>query len=213
MKSVKKNVLSILVCSVFIFMALASSKKILPRGVFDESKPRGEVIPDTLGCLVLKNETRVYGNKVRYQSGAVVKNQVQIDGKKFPMKEVRGYYLNGMYYGLYKTDFYKRVLHGKINIYYGQATSTNNMSNYNQRWNKTTTRTVEYVYWQKGESGDFNPLHSWKHVKQAVKDCPLAYELANRKKGVLKKEVKKDEEYLWRIFEIYNNNCDSLIKK
>ena len=83
-----------------------------------------------------------------------------------------------------------------------------------QDWHSATSRTqTEYIYWQKGEDGSFNTLRTWKHVKQAVKDCPLAYSLANRKKGELKREMKKDEEYLWRIFEIYNNNCKAPAKK
>ncbi len=202
MKSIKKNLLSVIVCCCFIFMALASSKKRIPNGVFNENKPRGEVISDTLGCLILNNGERVYGSKIWRQSGAIVKDLVRIDGQKFPMKEVKGYYLNGMYYGRYKTSFPKRVLYGKINIYYMQY------------WHSATSRTqTEYIYWQKGEDGDFNTLRTWKHVKQAVKDCPLAYSLANRKNGALRREVKKNEQYLWRIFEIYNNNCKAPSKK
>ncbi len=202
MKSIKKNLLSVAIIGFFIFMALASSKGKFPHGTFNGSQPRGEIISDTLGCLVLNNGDRVYGSKIRQQSGAVIKDQIQIDGKKFPMREVKGYYLNGMYHGRYKSTYPRRVLHGKLNLYYAQD------------WHSGTSSTIsEYVYWQKGEDGGFNILRNWKDVREAVKDCPLAYSLANAKKGLLKRELKRDREYIWRIFEIYNNNCKDLPKK
>lgn len=100
--------------------------------------------------FILKNDgTKVYGDKITYQYGALLKKEITIDKQTFNSAEVRGYQAKGVYYGRVGGRFVKRIVHGKLNVYAEEL-----MSNkyYAEKFTTSTSQCLHYV--QKGETGD-----------------------------------------------------------
>ncbi len=67
--------------------------------------------------ILMEDGSRIHGKKVTWKSGILAKDQVKIDDEKFPMRDVKGYMANNIFYIKKGNEFIKRIVHGKINIY------------------------------------------------------------------------------------------------
>jgi len=46
-----------------------------------------------------------------------------------------------------------------------------------------------------------------KDIRKAVADCPAALAMASRSYGQIRRELRKNRDYLNSIFDVYNNGC------
>ncbi|MBO9205279.1 MULTISPECIES: hypothetical protein [Niastella] len=155
--------------------------------------------------FILKNDgTKVYGDKITYQYGVILKQKITIDNQTFNTPEVRGYQAKGVYYGRIGGKFAKRIIHGKLNVYVEESISNKYMATKNF----TATYVECFHYVQKGEIGELVKITTQKDILQFVGDCRKAVEKINLSPAKIRKAIEKDDNYLNKIFEDYNaNDC------
>ena len=205
MKNTKKNLLSIFTIIIFTGLAISSTVNKIHYGSFNYDNKIEE--KSTEGNYLLKNDgTKVFGNKIKWKSGLLVKDQIQIDDQKYKISEIRGYREYATYYTRFKKEFIKRIVHGKVNVYvmFTEVTTTTTDRNGFSR-TKSYTRTDQYG--QKGEDGEMIGLAGQKEIKELLSDCPLAVEMISLSNSKIRKAIKKDSNYLNSIFDVYNNGC------
>ena len=201
----KKQLLSFVALVVFILFALASAVNKIHVNAFNYSNKVEE--PSEKGNYLLKTDgTKIYGDKIGWKSGVLVKDQVKIDDQSFDFSEVKGYMKDNVYYTKKGNEFIKRIVHGKINVYvqFTEVTSTSTDSRGAMR-TRSYTRTDHYA--QVGEDGEMIGLVGQKQIKQVVIDCPLAVSMADISDSEMRKAIKKDPNYLNSIFDVYNKGC------
>jgi hypothetical protein len=198
-----KNLLSLVAIAAFLFIAVASGKvNKLHCGSFQSFGLKPE--DGSARNYIAKNDgSIIYGNDINWKAGFLSKHEVDIDGQKFKIADVRGYQLKGDYYARMGSDFIKRIVHGRLNVYINQYSS----SNYDSKTNRTSYDTRCDHYLQKGETGELTPLASISDIQDAVSDCPKAAGLIDLKYKELRRAVKADPAYLNKVFETYNNEC------
>lgn len=203
MKNKKKHLLSLCVLAFFAILAVSSRVNKIHYGAFNY---HNRVEEQSGNYLLMNNGQKVYGDKIGWKSGLLVKDQIRIDDQKFKISEVRGYLDKGVFYGRLKNDYIQRIVHGKINVYvqFTQVTST---STDHGGFSHTSTYTRTDHYAQMGETGPLNVFGSQKDIKQLVDGCPLAVEMADKSSHQIRKAIRKDRNYLNEIFEVYNNGC------
>lgn len=156
--------------------------------------------------IVKHDGTKIYGNKISYKSGLVVKNQINIDGQKFNINETKGYQANGVYYHrLGNGEYIQRIVHGRLNVYYKQyyTTSYNDKKNYLE----SKMRCLHYI--QQGDNGRLFIIANQKDIKKYVYDCPLSMAMISKSNAKIRKAIRRDYQYLNKIFEYYNaGNCN-----
>jgi hypothetical protein len=202
----RKNLLSLCCVCFFIVLALGSTStyKLGAGDFYTENKVEDR--SEKSNYLVKNDGTRVYGEKIKWKSGALVKDQIQIDGEKFKIPEIIGYREGDIYYGRYRNEYIRRIIHGKINIYrlLSEVSTTSTDASGHTR---TTSRTeVGYLY-QKGDDAGMVDLFSKNDLQALVHDCPLALEMANLSDKKMRKAIRKDRNYLNSVIDVYNNDC------
>lgn len=110
-----RHFLSFLIIAVFFLFAVASKTNKMTTGAFHTyaSPEKGRE-----SYVELLDGTRIHGSRIAEQSGMLVRDVVKLDGEKFKSKETKGYMDRGVYYVRFGNVFIKRIIHGKINIYY-----------------------------------------------------------------------------------------------
>ena len=58
-----------------------------------------------------------------------------------------------------------------------------------------------------GDDGQMVNIAGQKDIKEMVKDCPLAVEMADLSNSKMRKAIKNDPNYLNSIFDVYNKGC------
>ncbi|MHA4811322.1 hypothetical protein ACX0G9_24690 [Flavitalea flava] len=206
----KKNFLSSCCLVVFAFFALSSAVNKIHYGAFNYSN-KVEDPSDKRNYLIMNDGTKIYGEKIGWQSGILLKDQIKIDDQKFRITEVRGYQKNGTFYGRLKNSYIKRIVHGKINVYVDFTDVTTTTTDHGGfTHTRSYTRTDQYS--QKGEIGPLTPLPGQDAIKKLVSDCPLSVEMCNKSNAQLRKAIRKNGNYLNNIFDVYNNDCKPLDK-
>ena len=200
-----KNLLSLMAVIVFVFLGLASAVNKMHYGAFNyNNKVEGK---SGEGNYVVKNDgSKIYGKKVEWKSGLILKDQIRIDDQKFKISEIRGYRDGDEFFGRKGNEYIKRIVHGKVNVYveFTQVSSTNTDSQGRMR-TRNYTRTDQYG--QIGEDGKMVVLAGQKEIRELLSDCPLAVEMASLSNSQTRKALKKNPNYLNSIFDVYNNNC------
>lgn len=181
----------LLVCSVS-----CSNVNYLHLGAF-KAKDIVEDTTDTRNFVVKNDGTKIYGDKISWKSGLLLKNEISIDGQLFKMSEIRAYRGNNIFYHRMGSEYIRRIIRGKINVYIKYS-----MSNFD---GQPYTRTDHYF--QKGENEVLHTLSNKKEIQELVAGCSMASEMLDVSYGKLRKEIKKDKRYLNTVFEIYNNGC------
>lgn len=202
----RKNLVSFCCVCVFAILAIASSssKNLGANSFYQRNKVEDKTVK---GNYILTNEgTKITGKEIRWKSGMLTKDQVIMDGTKYKMSEIKGYRENDIYYERHGNEYIKRIVHGKLNIYYNIVTTSSTSRNTDGSMNHNTT-TRYYYYVQKGEDGPLKLMKDLDDVKNELSDCPLSMQMLDMKPSKLRKEIKHDFDYLNRAFEIYNNNC------
>lgn len=157
--------------------------------------------------IELTNGTKVVGNKINWKQGFFVKGFVSIDDKRYAMKEVRGYFEGGTYYGKAEgTEFVKRIIHGKLNVYYYQDYVETMGASKTMTYSRP--RCIHFI--QVGNNGELKPIGSQKDILKYVKDCPISVSMISKSNSQIRKEIKKNLNYLNNIFRVYNNDCKPL---
>ncbi|MBI5857458.1 MAG: hypothetical protein HZB42_07385 [Sphingobacteriales bacterium] len=203
----KKNIISFMSVAVFVFLAAGSAKinKIHcgAFSYFNSSEEPG----NGRGYVEMNDGKKIYGEEISWQTGLILKDLIKVDGEKIKIKDTRGYFKNGNYYGRIGGSYAKRIIHGKLNVYYTEGTVT--VASTNSRTGVTTFRErptcTHYV--QVGDDGELNPIAGQKDIIKYVKDCPKAMEMIDKKDSQIRKAIRKNGSYLNDIFVIYNNGC------
>ena len=201
----RKHLLSIACLALFVFLALASRVNKIHYGAFNY-KNHVEDSSDTRNYLLMNNGSKVYGDKIKWKSGMLVKNQIMIDDQKFKIADVRGYQDNRYFYGREGNEYILRIVHGKINVYVKFTEVTQTTTDHGG-FTHTSSYTRTDHYSQLGDKGSLDVFASQKDIRQLVAGCPLAEEMADKSNHQIRKAIKADRNYLNEIFEIYNNGC------
>jgi hypothetical protein len=193
-----KKILFLLTLLVFLMFAISCNVYKFRCGSFNTEDLKDE--SENSSNFILKNDgTKVYGDKITYQYGVLLKKEITIDEQKFSSAEVRGYHAKGVYYGRIGGKFVKRIIHGKLNVYVEEL-MTNKY--YAEKFTTSNSQCSHYV--QKGETGNLVMITSQKDIMQFVGDCQKAVEMINLSAGKIRKAIKQDDNYLNKIFENYN---------
>jgi hypothetical protein len=200
-----KNFYSFIVIIFFMILAAGSAQvNKIHCGAFSTT-PSGEDL--TGDNYVLMNDgTKVFGDRVTWKAGLIVKDQIKIGDQAFKIKETQGYFANGIYYTQLGSTYAKRIIHGKINVYYTENLVTSTSTDGQGRM-RTSNRTVCTHYAQRGDNGAIVPIADQGDIKEFVKDCPASLAMIDKKDKEIRRSIKKDHFYMNQIFVTYNNGC------
>ncbi len=199
-----KHFYSVIACAFFLIIAAASGKvNKISCGSFSQYNT-GEDFSEKRNYVELVDGTKIYGERITWTGGLLPKDQIKIDGAKYAIKETRGYFKGGSYYGALKDGYAKRIVHGsRINVYYTEDMHSNTSIESDGR-TKVTRSTVCLHYAQK-DNGPLEPIANKEDIQKLVADCPAAYALVDEKDKVIRKAIRKDPMYLNNVFITYNN--------
>lgn len=156
-------------------------------------------MPERSNYLEFDEGQKVYGQKVSW--GKLFSNSISIDGQKFKVSEVKGYVSNGVYYGRMKSTYIRRVVSGKLCIYYDIVTSRTYDG---QRWSDNIS---EAYYMQNAGEKEMKRIYKSTDLKKALESCPTAYALVNISNKEMRRAIRKNPSYLNDAVALYNNNC------
>ncbi|RYY38630.1 MAG: hypothetical protein EOO08_13555 [Chitinophagaceae bacterium] len=203
----KKQLLSLLTVLLFGLLAMSSKVNKIHINAFqynnnvEEASPQGNYVE-------LNDGSKVYGSKISWKTGLLVKDQIKIDDQKFKLAEARGYRQGSTYYIRHKNDFIQRIVHGpRVNVYvqFTQVTQTTTDSRTGAMRTRTYTRTDHWA--EKDNDGKLIGVAGQKDIQKLLADCPLSVEMASLSNGKMRKAIKADRNYLNSIFDVYNNGC------
>jgi len=210
MNKSKRIFLSCCSLAVFMFLALASaSVNKIHYGAFNYGNRVED--PAEKNYVLMNDGTKIYGQKISWKSGTLTKDQVKIDDQKFKMKETRGYLEDGVFYARLGNVFIKRIVHGKVNVYV-QFTDVTTMTTDSRGFSHTSSYIRTDQYAQKGDDALLVVIGNQEDMKKVVEDCPLSVEMCAISNSKMRKEIKKNRDYLNNIFDVYNNDCKPLDK-
>ncbi|MFN0188094.1 MAG: hypothetical protein ACKVQV_05275 [Bacteroidia bacterium] len=186
----KKN-LSVICVLFFIFIALSSSRWRGPGSYYRDDKVEDN--SDTRNYYVKNSGEKVFCGKVEYNSRMLRKDVVEVDGQELNTSEVLGYRFQDKYFGRINGRYVRRIIHGKINIYFVDVNTSN--SSYTA------------YYSQVGEKAPLVQIFQVEDLLNLVNGCKISTDMINKKARELKRALKEDPKYFNKIFEIYNNGC------
>jgi hypothetical protein len=207
MKNKTNHFLSFIVLLVFIALAIGSKVNKIHMNAFNYYSSK-EAKSESGVYLIKNNGEKVVGEKVSWKTGLLVKDQIKIDDQKFKISEIKGYRSGNIYYGRYKAEYIKRIVHGnRINVYvmFTDVTTTSTTPGTGFTRTRTYTRTDHFS--QKGETGEMVAFGGQGDIKKLLADCPLSVQMAELSNKKMRKEIKVNPNYLNSIFEVYNNDC------
>ncbi|HMD00510.1 MAG TPA: hypothetical protein VKH37_10165 [Ferruginibacter sp.] len=205
MNTLKQLFVTLSVCALFILFAVASKVNKIHYGAFNYSN-QVEDMSDTRNYVELNDGTKVYGNKISWKTGLLVKDQIKIDDNKYKISETRGYRYNNSYYKRFKNEYIQRIVHGKANVYV-QFTDVTETTTDRNGFSHTRSYTRTDQWGQIGETGEMVGLAGQKDIKKLLADCPAAVELADLSDKKIRKAIKANRNYMNEIFDTYNNGC------
>ena len=207
----RKNFLSALCIICFFLLAVASKVNKIHYNAFRYTNKVEE--PSEKGNYLMMNDgSKVYGDKISWQNGLLLKDKIKIDEQSFKINEVMGYRQGDQFYGRLKNSYIKRIVRGKINVYV-QFTDVTTTSTDRSGFSHTRSYTRTDHYAQKGDNGPMIGMADQKDMKELVGDCAMAVEMADLSNSKIRKAIKADPNYLNSIFETYNNGCKPVKQK
>lgn len=153
--------------------------------------------------VLMESGDRIDGDRIRWKSGWLVKDKVIIDGEKIPLRDVRAYQENGIYYIRHGVFFLPRVVVGKVSVY----RHTVSEQYYNSGRNRWETRFKAVYYYQVGDGDELKQMRTLDVAKEVLANCPAAVAMLDYKDKGVKKELRRNRGYLNEVFEYYNSNC------
>ena len=164
--------------------------------------------------IKLINGEKIKGTELTWKTLTVLGKRstihIKLDGHEFNVKEIYEVYDQGNYYRKCKGSLVRRIISGKINIYYYGETSTSSTTNRSGSHTTFQDTRICYYYIQAGEDGDIRYIAQPKDILPYVKDCPQAVEIIKRKVNESFKNYAKDL-YNYSIqngINTYNNDCN-----
>jgi hypothetical protein len=151
------------------------------------------------------------GEKIYYESyswkyGPLTKDRFDVDGRRFKLKDIRGYMDDGEFSHRIGRDFITRRVHGLINIYCSEEVlfiSRQSQTIPNSTNNRTEARCFYYA--QKGDIGEIVQLKTFNDIEKLVSDCPEVLRMIQGKNHV--KELRENKNYIIDVIKQYNSNC------
>lgn len=202
----RKNFYSLVAIAGFWAIAVASSVNKIHCGAFSYT-PSNEIENEGRNYVLLNDGKKVYGDRIVWQTGLILRDMIKIDDEKFKIRDTRGYFSNGAYYGRLGGSYAKRIVHGKLNVYYTETMVTSTSTSSATGISRTTTRPSCTHYVQVGEDGELHPIADQKDIIKYVKDCPKSVDMIDKKNAQIRKAIRKNSNYLNNIFITYNNGC------
>ena len=198
----KQNLFSLTACIFFIYLAFAckSSNKLwcgsMITNVEADSEPENFVI--------FNDGTKITGENISYQTGAFVSDQIKVNNEKYPIADTRGFKANGIFYGRVGNNYAKRIIAGKINIYYREKTVVSTTTDASGR-TKTRTSLDCLYYYQVGDTGILEEFYKYNTIRELIQGCTKAAAMMDKSDNEIKKILKDDSGYLNSVFETYNS--------
>lgn len=197
----KRNLFSALAAAVFLTLAAGSSGvNKIHCGAFSRM-PNGEST-DRQNYVELHDGSKVYGKSIKWKTGLLVKDQIKIDDIAHHIKETRGYFSNGIYYGRLGNSYAQRLVHGKLNLYFTEDW----VSTTDSRGRMTQRLTCRH-YVQVGDNGPMKAIGDQSDIKEYVSSCPKAFEMVDKKDREIRRAIRKNRNYLNEVFITYNQGC------
>lgn len=199
MKNKTKHLVSLGVLVIFALLAVSSRVNKIHNGSFNYSN---RVEEPTDNCLVKNDGTKIFGKKISWNTGILARRSISIDGQRFPFSEIKGYFQDGSYYGFFRSEYGRRIIHGKINVYvqFAQVTSTTTNGN---GFTSSHSYMDAFHYAQMGEDGPMVPLARKGDIRQMLEACPLAVQMFDNSTH----KEKRDPNFLNNVFDVYNAGC------
>jgi hypothetical protein len=158
--------------------------------------------------FIVKNDgTRIYGKNISWSYGVLSSHNITIDNEKYKITDIKGYQQDGVYYGRYHAEYLKRIVEGKLNVYYKRDVRTVTYASQSGHGVSSHQEIDYYYYAQRGDEGEMKRLANNDDIRQFVKDCAKSYEMIDKSDKEIRRSIKQDPDYLNEIFEIYNNDC------
>lgn len=157
---------------------------------------------DIKDFVIKKDGEKIYYKEFSYKRGVLSKDIFTVDNHKYKLREIIGYQADKIYWYWIKNDYLRRIVHGKINIYYQRSEENTGSS---ALILKNTQYSQCLYYAQKGDNGEIVRLTKFSDIEEFVKDCPAAYQMLLNTD--IKKELKQDPNYMNKVFALYNSNC------
>jgi hypothetical protein len=202
----KKHFLSFSALLLFFILAVASSQqnKIHYQAFNYYNKVE---LDESRNYLVKMDGTIIYSNNIIWKT-TLFKDKVILDNVNISIAEVRGFKFREKYYGKLNNTFIPRIIHGKINVYVKiDEESVTETDDHGFHTSKHFSNTRHYA--QRGEDGPMILLANEKVVMDFVKDCPASLHMVDKGYSQLRKGHRKDFNYMNKVFDIYNNGCNS----
>lgn len=198
----KKNFFSLAACVFFIYLALAckSSNKLWCGSMNTNVKPDSELE----NFVVFNDGSKIVGENISYRTGTFVSDQIKINEEKYKIVDTRGFKTSGIFYGRVGKDYAKRIIAGKINIYYRDRTRISTSTDASGR-TKTKTYLECLYYYQVGDTGILEEFYKYNTIRELIQNCPQAAAMMDKSDGEIKKILKKNSGYLNSVFETYNS--------
>lgn len=176
-------------------------------------------LADNRNYLLKNDGTKIYGTKVYWDDNYKDKTEIVLDDKAYPISEIFGFRMSSeKYYWKEGKSFYKKILDGKISIYYGlvvqshtTATNTTSTPLGNGRTldrttgGQTRSYTVPIYFYKWQDDHNLIRLDTHEKLQWLVKDCPKAFEKVNMKSKKLAKLIRQNPNYLNDVIILYNN--------
>ena len=196
----KKN-LSIICVFFFLLIALSSSRNMGAGSYYKNDKVEDK--SEKRNYYVKNSGEKVFCDKIEYNSRMFRKDLVEIDGQEYKTSEVLGYKTSDQYFGRVGSGKYaQRIVHGKINIYFGEGTRTVTSSS-----GAMSTQTYTIYYSQVGEKAPLVVMERKEDLLNLVNGCQASIDMINKKNKQLRRALKEDPKYFNKIIDIYNNGC------
>ncbi|MBL7710267.1 MAG: hypothetical protein JNJ86_14420 [Chitinophagaceae bacterium] len=208
MNSSKRKTLYSLAAAVGFLVIAAGSSSVnkIHCGAFSRAQTGEETSADNY--VVLNDGSKVFGDKISWKSGLLVKDQIKVGDEKFAIRETKGYFANGNYYGrINSSNYAKRIIHGKLNVYYTEDWTTYTTTNSRTGAMRTSQRLVCIHYVQRGDNGPIEAIANQKDIREYVKDCPASMEMVDKRDKEIRRAIRRNGFYLNKVFVIYNNGC------
>lgn len=199
------HIFSLLIVIAFLVIAAGSARvNKIHCGAFN-TRPTGEDKGEQ-NYVVLNDGTRLPGDKISWKSGLFAKDQIKVGDEKIKIKDTRGYFSKGVYYGRLGNSYIRRIIHGKLNVYYSEEwVTTTSTSHSGQMRTSNRLKCVHYV--QVNDDGELMVIANQKDIMAYVKDCPDALEMIDKKDREIRRSIRRNPNYLNEIFITYNKGC------
>ncbi|HMO61838.1 MAG TPA: hypothetical protein PKC39_12550 [Ferruginibacter sp.] len=197
----KQNLLSLIACTFFIYLAFACTvhKKLW----CDSMDANVKADEETENFILFNDGNKIAGEKIAFKSGTLTKDVIMIDKDKYPIAETRGFKSNGIFFGRYKNTYAKRIIKGKINIYYREIIKHGTSTNASGQ-TRSTINVDCLFYYQVGDTGIIEEFYKYKTIRQLIQSCPAAAAMMDKPDKEIRKMVKANAKFLNSVFETYN---------